>query len=191
LFFGVVDHQAILQRKPFGPSAFYRLDTEGHVALIRDGLKFANGIGLSLNGRHLYHNDSSVGTYVYEVSPDGSVGTGTLLSKQQDCDGLAVDCEGGVWIAGVSSGTITRVMPDGTVDQRVPVPGGHVTSLCFGGPDGRDLYVTTAAPGAGEAVLERRIPESRAAALYHARSEVPGVPVGQTRFAVAARQRPR
>jgi sugar lactone lactonase YvrE len=182
LFFGVVDHPAIMEGRPIGPSALCRLHPDGRVSRIREGLAFANGMGLSPDGRRLYHNDSSVGTFAYDLAADGRVGEGVLLYPDHDGDGLAVDMDGCIWVAGILTGGLTRIRPDGAVDRRVPVPGGNVTSLCFGGADGRDLYVTTTAPGAGEASLRQGLPETHTATLYHARVEVPGVAVGETRL---------
>jgi xylono-1,5-lactonase len=43
-----------------------------------------------------------------------------------------------------------------------------VTSLCFGGPDGRDLYVVTA---------DNRNDQDRGGTVFHARAEVAGCPI--------------
>jgi sugar lactone lactonase YvrE len=186
LIFGTLDHAAIREGKPSGRSALYRLNVDGRLTQLCEGLKVANGIGISPDGRRLYHSESMAGTYAYDLLPDGSVGEGRLLNEDLDCDGLAVDAEGAVWIACVRSGTVARVMPDGKLNRRVPIPGGHVTSICFGGSDWRDVYVTTASTGAVEVVLKGGVPASMTGALYHARAEVPGVPVARTRFRLPA-----
>src|SRR5471030_1282004 len=61
-------------------------------------------------------------------------------------DGLAVDNEGGVWVALYGGGAVRRYGPDGELDRVVAVPAKNVTACCFGGHDGRSLFVTTAAP---------------------------------------------
>jgi sugar lactone lactonase YvrE len=187
LYFGTLDHQLIREGKPAGNSALYRLTPDGRLTKLSGGLTVCNGIGLSPDGRRLYHNESISGTYAYDLRPDGSAGEKIPLLQNPDCDGLAVDCEGGIWIASTGAGVITRLNPDGTVDWRTPVPGGHVTSLCFGGPDRRDLYVTTAAEGATAVVLKGGVPTSTSGAVYHARSEIPGLPVAPTRFNLPGR----
>ena len=50
-----------------------------------------------------------------------------------DADGLAVDAEGGVWVALGSGGAIARYSPQGELEDTLDVPAGFVTSLCFGG----------------------------------------------------------
>ena len=182
LFFGTLDHAAIADSRPSGRSALYRLDARGRVTELCGGLAVANGIGLSPDGRRLYHNESMVGTHAYELRPDGGVGAGELLNADRDCDGLAVDREGCLWIACTGSGTIAVVAADGGLRRRIPVPGGHVTSVCFGGNDLRDLYVTTSSDGATEVVLKGAVPETRTGTLYRARVRVPGLVTAPTRF---------
>lgn len=176
LYFGTVDHPSMFRGEPLGPGGLYRLDPDGQVTMLHGGLRFSNGFGISPDGTKLYHNDSSVGTRVFELAPDGSLGRDAFLIEDGDCDGLAVDQDGGVWIAKIGAGSIVRVTPNGATDFEVSVPGGHVTSLCFGGADGRDLYVSTAAPGAGEAVMRQSSPPELTASVYKARSDVVGVP---------------
>jgi sugar lactone lactonase YvrE len=181
LYFATADVAEAEHGGERGPSALFRLDASGSVRRLCEGLTFANGIGLSPDGRRLYFNDTFVGTYACDLRPDGSLGERVLLAEERDCDGLAVDAEGGIWIAGFQSGTITRLLPDGSVDRRVLLPVKGVTSLCFGGADQRDLYVTTTAPDFAEAFARRVLP-SRTASLYFARSDVAGRPVGRTGF---------
>jgi sugar lactone lactonase YvrE len=182
LFFGTIDHEAIGRGIFNRQSALYHLSADMKVTPLCDGLQVCNGIGLSPDGRRLYHNESSVGTQAYDLLPNGGVGKAVQINDDRDCDGLAVDREGGIWIATTRTGTLTRVTPDGKRDRRFPVPGGHATSLCFGGPDGRDVYVATAGEGAIEAVLTGNVPEKLTAALYRTRVDIPGLPVPRTRF---------
>jgi sugar lactone lactonase YvrE len=180
VYFGTLS-QAGEYGKPPSLTALYRMAADGSVALLRDGVKFSNGIGLSPDGRRLYHNESLLGTFVYDVRPDGSLDNRALFSSQEDCDGLAVDSQGGVWIAYFASGEITRYRPDGDIDRHVPIPHKVASSLCFGGADKRDLYVTTAGNGGIDALM-KGINPPREAAVFHARIDVAGQPVPRTRF---------
>ncbi|TAL02516.1 MAG: gluconolactonase [Rhodospirillaceae bacterium] len=181
LYFGTVDIPAIARGEAPGPAALYRLDTGGRVTRLCGSLKFSNGIGISADGRRLYHNETFVGTSAYDVASDGSIGNAMPLTKQLDCDGLAIDCEDNIWIAGYHSDTLSRLRPDGTVDRRVALPAGGVTNIRFGGGDGRELYLTTVAPEAGDALAKGVMP-ARTSVLYHARSDVAGQPMARTRF---------
>ena len=62
-------------------------------------------------------------------------------------DGLTIDAEGGVWLALFGGGAVRRYGPDGTLDLVLELPARKVTACCFGGTDGRELYVTTASIG--------------------------------------------
>jgi sugar lactone lactonase YvrE len=70
-----------------------------------------------------------------------------LIEKAEGIpDGLTVDHEGGIWVALYGGGCIHRYDEGGSLDAVLEVPGENVTSCCFGGDDGRSLFVTTAAP---------------------------------------------
>ena len=184
LFFGTVDHPNMFAGLPMRPSALCHLAANGRLRVLREGIRFANGFGLSPDGERLYHNDSSVGTRTYRIAPDSSLSADVFLRQDGDCDGLAVDGAGAVWIARIVEGGLARILPDGSLDGVFPVPGGHVTSLCFGGEDRRDLYVTTAAPDGGQAVMKRTQPEQLTGALLRARASTPGLPERCAAFAL-------
>lgn len=164
-------------------NALYRLDADGRATLLVDGLRIANGIGLSPDGKRLYHNESLVGTFAYDVLDDGSLGPARLFWEQDNGDGLAVDCKGGVWIACFSDAELVRLLPDGSVDRRILLPHQVVSSVCFGGADWRDLYVTTAGDD-GVAALLRGDQPPLEASLFLARSDIAGLPVAKTRFQI-------
>jgi sugar lactone lactonase YvrE len=180
LYFGTLSH-AGEYGKPPSLTALYQLSVDGRVKLLRDGLKFSNGIGLSPDGRRLYHNESLLSTFVYDVMPDGSLENRAVFSSKEDGDGLTVDADGGVWIAYFATGELIRFHADGSVDFHVPVPHKVVTSACFGGKDNRDLYVTTAG-NEGIDALMKGVNPPREACVFRARVDVPGVKVPRTRL---------
>ncbi len=180
LYFGTLSRAGEYGQPP-SLTTLYRLSPQGSVQQLREGLKFSNGIGFSPDGRRLYHNESLLGTFVYDVLTDGSLSNRTPFSSKEDCDGLAIDSEGAVWIAYFTSGELIRYLPDGTPAERVAVPHKAVTSLCFGGTDGRDLYVTTAGNEGIDALLKGVSPP-REACVFHGRVEVPGLAVPRTRL---------
>lgn len=168
---------------PDGPSptGLYHIDATGHVRLLRDKLHPSNGIGISPDGRRLYHNESLLGTFAYDILPDGTLANRTPFADQQDCDGLAVDSEGGVWSAYFDSGEAIRFAPDGRIERREPLPHKVVSSLCFGGPDQCDLYVVTAGDEGIAGLISGQLPP-RIASVFHARSAIAGVAVPRTAF---------
>jgi sugar lactone lactonase YvrE len=184
LYFGTLSKGADYSQEPQS-TQLYRIDAERRVTRLADGLKFANGVGLSPDGGRLYHVESLLGVFAYDVLPDGSLANKVLFNAREDGDGLAVDAEGGVWIAHFASGEIARYRPDGKLDRRISMPHKAVSSVAFGGDDWRDLYVTTAGNHGIESLFTGELPP-REASLFHARSDIPGVPVPVTRFELPA-----
>jgi sugar lactone lactonase YvrE len=180
LYFGTLSRGGDYDGPP-GPTALCHVDAAGRARMLSGGVSFANGIGLSPDGRRLYHSESLNAVFVYDVQPDGGVADKTRFAAQEDSDGLAVDAEGCVWVASFASGQLVRYRPDGTVERRIPVPHKVVTSLCFGGADGRDLYVVTGGNEGVDRMLKGELPP-REAGLFHARVDVPGLATPRTRF---------
>jgi sugar lactone lactonase YvrE len=128
------------------PGECYRITAEGEANLLYGGVLHANGIGLSPDGRTIYHSDTRAGViFVHDLDRSGAAGKRrTWEMKDGQPDGLAVDAEGGVWIASAGGGRVDRYRPDGRVERSLRVPARIVTSVCFAGPDRCDLIVTTA-----------------------------------------------
>jgi sugar lactone lactonase YvrE len=130
--------------------ALYRIDADlrATVAIADTGL--ANGIGWSPDGTTLYFIDSPLQRLdAYEFDPaTGEVG-GHRTAAEIDPDdglpdGLAVDAEGGVWVALVKGGMVRRYEADGRIDAEVRLPVANPTCPGFGGPGLSTLYVTSA-----------------------------------------------
>jgi gluconolactonase len=157
------------------PGALYRIDPDGAVTELYGEVGLSNGIGLSPDGRRLYHVDSSAGAVlVHDSAGDGTVCNRGVFARVTggSPDGLAVDVEGGVWVAVYDGGCVLRYRANGRLEDRIDVPARAVTSLCFGGDDGRDLYVVTA---------DNTESSERRGTVFRARSEVAGVPVAPAR----------
>jgi gluconolactonase len=151
------------------PGEAYRIDGEGSAALLYDDVSLTNGIGFSPDGKLLYHVDSAPRhILVHDVDRDGSVSRRRVFAALDPGftpDGLAVDDDGGVWVAVVNGGCVQRFTPEGVLDARVDVPATFVTSLCFGGADRRDLYIVTA---------DNTDDASRRGTIFRTRSPYPG-----------------
>jgi len=93
-------------------------------------------------------------------------------------DGLTLDADGYVWVALWSGGAVHRYAPDGTLDRVLTVPAAYPTSCAFGGPDLRDLYITTAATAL---TSEERLRAPLAGGLFRCRPGVQGRPAHRFR----------
>jgi sugar lactone lactonase YvrE len=118
-----------------------------------EGVDWANGIGFSPGGETIYVCDYAHGTV---LAYDSSGKRVFARSPRGSADGLAVDETGGVWVAMGDGGGIARFDPDGSLREVVDVPASFVSSLCFGGEDMRDLYVTAVVDDVGGALLRGR-----------------------------------
>ena len=88
-------------------------------------------------------------------------------------DGAAVDAEGCYWTALFEGGRIQRYAPDGRLLAEYAVPARCPTMVCFGGPDRKTLYVTSARTGRSESELAG-LPHS--GSLFAMPVDVPGLP---------------
>jgi sugar lactone lactonase YvrE len=135
-------------------AALYRLDPDLSVTRVLPGISISNGIAWSPEGDRLYHVDTPRGrvdAYGFDAARGtlaGRVGVIPVGAEHGRPDGLTVDAEGCIWLALWGGGALHRYTPDGDLDARLELPVGNVTSCCFGGPDLRTLYVTTASRGA-------------------------------------------
>jgi sugar lactone lactonase YvrE len=130
--------------------ALHRIDAHLSASVAIADTELANGIGWSPDGTTLYFIDSPLQRLdTYEFDPEtGEVGarrTVAVIDPDDGLpDGLAVDAEGGVWVALVKGGMVRRYEPDGRIDAEVRLPVANPTCPGFGGPDLATLYVTTA-----------------------------------------------
>jgi gluconolactonase len=182
LYFGTVDSAAFEREEPPGPSALYRLELDGRARRLTKDLKFSNGLGLSPDGRRLYHCESFVGVFAYDVLADGALGEPQLMIEKLDCDGLKVDVQGRIWVAGFKTPELVILRPDGGVDGAYPVPGPAATNHHFGGADGRDIYMTIVLPVPVGDPSEVVVPAEMKSGLWRGRAPVAGLPLNPPRF---------
>jgi len=133
-----------------GAGALYRYD--GRLERVLDEVTLSNGIGWTRDDTRMYYIDSPVqrvDIFDFEVASGRIDDRRPFVSIDESegiPDGLTVDDEGGVWVALYGGSCVHRYDESGRLDAVLEVPALNVTSCCFGGDDGRSLFVTTAAP---------------------------------------------
>jgi sugar lactone lactonase YvrE len=133
-----------------GAGALYRLDPDGHVHTMVRHVSISNGLDWSDDGRTMYFIDSptqSVDVFDFEMATGAIANRRTLIRVGQvhgTPDGLTLDADGYLWVTLWSGGEVRRYAPDGSLAAVIRVPTAYPTSCAFGGPDLRDLYITTA-----------------------------------------------
>ena len=133
-----------------GAAVLYRLERDGRVDAMLDGLTTSNGIGWSPDGRTMYLADSGP-RVIHAFDFDGDAGTisaGRILVTVPDevgtPDGLTVDAAGDLWVAIWGGGRVHHYSPAGELRDVLGVPAAQTTSCAFAGPGLHRLYVTTA-----------------------------------------------
>jgi sugar lactone lactonase YvrE len=134
-----------------GAAALYRLDPDGSVRRVLDGVTISNGLEWSPDGSRAYYADTATHRVdVFDYDPDtGLTGRRPFVTFPDDGnpDGLTVDADGGVWVALYGGGAVHRYDPDGRPAAVIEIPTPHVTACTFGGPRLDRLFVTTSAEG--------------------------------------------
>jgi sugar lactone lactonase YvrE len=128
-----------------GTGQVWRIDRRGKTALVARNLGTANGIEVSPDGKTLYVNESvQRNIWAFRIGKNGSLSGKRLLRKFNDYgfDGMRCDVDGNLYVSRYGKGTVAVVSPAGKVLREIDVLGQAPSNLCFGGPDGRTVYVT-------------------------------------------------
>jgi sugar lactone lactonase YvrE len=123
----------------------WRIDTKGKVSLAAGSMGTANGIEVSPDGKTLYVNESvQRNIWAFPIGANGALGKKRLLKKFDDFgfDGMRCDMDGNLYVTRYGKGTVVKLTPEGRVLKEIDVLGKSPSNLCFGGPDGRTVYVT-------------------------------------------------
>ncbi len=128
-----------------GTGRVWLIDLKGQVALAAADMGTTNGIEVSPDGRTLYVNESlQRRVWAFSVAPGGGLKEKRQIASFPDfgMDGMRCDADGNLYIARHGKGTVVKMSPAGTVLREIDVLGKRPSNLCFGGPDGRTVYVT-------------------------------------------------
>lgn len=123
----------------------WRIDAAGKFTRVAEGMGTANGIEVSPDGAHLYVNESAQRkVWSFDIDTKGALQNKRLIKEFPDhgFDGMRCDIDGNLYITRHGKGTVVKMTPQGEVLQEIDVLGASPSNLCFGGPDGRTIYVT-------------------------------------------------
>ena len=123
----------------------WRISTKGEVTRVAKDLGTTNGLDVSPDGKTLYVNESvQRGVWAFPINADGTLGERKLVKQFEDhgFDGMRCDVDGNLYITRYGKGTVVKLSPSGDVLKEIDVLGKQPSNLCFGGPDGKTVYVT-------------------------------------------------
>ena len=132
-----------------GGGSLYRVEPGGSFTTVLADVTISNGLGWSPDGGTAFYVDSmahGIDRFAYDPASGDLTDRRRFADVDENLglpDGLAVDAEGGVWVALWDGGEVRRYAPDGTLDAVVPLPCGRVTACAFGGDDLATLFITT------------------------------------------------
>lgn len=166
----------------------------GRLQRMAEGITVSNGLAFSPDGRTMYWSDTKAHVvYAFDFEPgEGAISRRRVFAQfalkaaDQDLatyggrpDGAAVDAEGCYWVAMFEGARLLRLSPAGEVLAEVDLPVRCPTMPCFGGPDLRTLFITTAREKRPAEELAR---EPWAGCVLQMRVLVPGLPVNFARL---------
>jgi gluconolactonase len=117
----------------------------GKISRVAEGLGTTNGIEVSPDGQTLYVNESlQRRIWQFRRLPDGQLTDRKLFKEFPDhgFDGMRCDAQGNLYVTRYGKGTVAILTPQAEQLREVDVLGAKPSNLCFGGPDGKTVYVT-------------------------------------------------
>jgi sugar lactone lactonase YvrE len=160
------------------PDAAVYLFTEGgETEVLRGGFAVTNGFEWSDAGTEMFLTDTATKTVYRAPYSAGSSPLGDLepYLRGYASDGLARDAAGEFWNAVYGEGTVLRWTVEATVAERVRIAAPNVTSVAFGGPSLRSLFVGSARENLSEDDL---VAAPLSGSIFRFDLDVPGRAVG-------------
>lgn len=154
IWFGSMDNA---EHNPTG--RFYVFDRGKITASQPDNIVITNGPAVDANSTNIYFTDTLAQKIYQAPLARGNIGPIRIFADILNDfphaypDGPIVDAQGNVMTGLFNGGKIACYAPNGKLKKSYDVPALNVTKACFGGPDLRTLYVTTARKGLSEEAL--------------------------------------
>jgi len=137
-----------------GAGTVYRVGPDREVTELLSAVTISNGVQWSADGTRAFYIDTPTKRVdVFDVDPV----TGAWSDRRPHIslddevgypDGMAIDEEGGLWVALWGGGAVNHYDASGRLVESISVPGVSQVSSCAFGGDRRDvLYITTSRQG--------------------------------------------
>ena len=144
------------------PASLKRVDPDGTVTVVAEGLQFPNGMVITPDGGTLIVGETLGNRFTaFDLAADGELsnrrvwaelgpqvtGTGVeevLGQLRVAPDGCTLDADGAIWAADAVGGRVVRVHGGAIVDEIAAPEGLGVFACALGGEDGRTLLLCCA-----------------------------------------------
>ncbi|MCG8602919.1 MAG: SMP-30/gluconolactonase/LRE family protein [Verrucomicrobiales bacterium] len=127
-----------------GDGAIWRIEADGTVTQLADNKGTTNGIEVSPDGKTLFVAESKQQRVLaYDLDKSGISNERVLITfEEHGLDGIRCDIDGNLYITRHGAGQILKLSPEGKILQTIELPGSMPSNLCFGGTDGKTVYIT-------------------------------------------------
>ncbi len=160
--------------------SYFRYGTDKTLTQLRlPSVMATNSMQFSPDGRTFYTCDSvEQEILAYDFDPaSGALSGRRVFASTYDFggfpEGSVIDSEGCLWTCLWGASRVVRYTPDGEVDQIIILAAPRPTSVAFGGPDLRTMFITTARAGMSFPQLDAR---PLSGSLFAVQVDVPGLP---------------
>lgn len=137
----------------FPAGHLFRVDRDGCVDAMVDGVATSNGLAFAPDQRTMYWTDTQaqvIWAFDYDVS-SGAATNRRVFFDATDVpgkpDGACVDSDGCYWLACVYGWRVVRITPDGRIDRSIDLPVEKPSMPAFAGPNLDTLVVTSISTG--------------------------------------------
>jgi sugar lactone lactonase YvrE len=162
-----------------GHGTLYRLDADWRLEPVVGDVTISNGLDWSVDDRLMFYVDTATQRIdVLDFDAESGAVSGRrpfaeVHRAEGTPDGLAVDVEGGVWVAVFYAGAVYHFDRSGRRIGEIRLPVSAVSSCTFGGPKLDELYITTARAGLRADELAT---QPHAGAIFRVEVDTPGQP---------------
>jgi sugar lactone lactonase YvrE len=146
----------LMNGQPLATAALHRVDPDGTVTEVADGLWFPNGSVITPGGVLIVNETFGNRCTAFDLTADGRLvnrrtwaqfgplpAAGSTDQPAVAPDGGCLDAEGAWWLADATGDRLLRVAEGGEILDEVR-PGSPVYACALGGADGRTLYACVA-----------------------------------------------
>ncbi|HEX4905432.1 MAG TPA: SMP-30/gluconolactonase/LRE family protein [Acidimicrobiales bacterium] len=156
---------------PLPPAEVVLVRADGSAEVVDRQVMFPNGSVVTPDNRTLIVGETmGQRLTAFDIAEDGTLSNRRTFADMtgRGPDGIALDTEGGVWVADANGRACVRVVEGGEVTDVVDVGPAHCFACALGGPDRRTLFLLTGPGFSGAAI------KSRTGAIQTTEVDVPG-----------------
>lgn len=151
-YVGAMGYDVLASAKP-ATAEIILIEPDGSHRIVADGLDFPNGMVITDSGDTLVVAESmGARLTAFDKAADGSLSNSRVYAKLKGLmpDGICLDQDGNIWVAGAMGGEFVQVNRSGKIIARIDVKPDSAIACQLGGDDGRTLFCLCYAGGIKE-----------------------------------------